>query len=432
MTPGARIAAAIEVLSDLEARHRPVASALKDWGLSHRFAGSKDRAAIGNIVYDALRQRRSLAAEMAADTPRALVLGVVGRLWGEGADGLSAMLEAPHAPEPLSSEELSRIADGVSRETPDAANVPDWVVASLVRGLGEGWVAEMQAMAERPPLDIRVNRLKADRQKVARALARHPIVEMAYAPDGLRIAATRREERHPNIQADPAFQKGWFEIQDEGSQLAALMMGAEPGEQVLDLCAGGGGKTLALAARMANKGQVHASDSDQHRLAPIFDRLRRAGTRNVQVHAAGESLEGLRGRMDRVLVDAPCSGSGTWRRHPDAKWRLSERSVADRVAEQAALLRQAAGFVRPGGSLAYVTCSLLAEENEEQITAFLEEEPSFRSVSSADTIANAGLEPDVAARLLEAIGGRPATGILLTPKRTATDGFFIAVMRRGE
>ena len=430
MTPGARIAAAIDILTDIDARHRPVAEALKDWGLSHRFAGSGDRAAIGNIVYDALRKRRSFGWMMAAETPRALALGVVGIGWGEGNERLSALLEAPHAPEPLTPEEARAIDTARLNGAPDAvrADVPDWLAPSLARALGDGWVAELEAMAERPPLDLRVNRLKAERAKVLKALATLGAEEARFAPDGIRIPPTAGPKRHPNVQAEPAFRKGWFEVQDEGSQLATAMVGAAAGEQVLDLCAGGGGKTLALSAAMANKGQLHASDADKHRLAPIFDRLKRAGTRNVQVHPAGSDLGELRGKMDRVLVDAPCTGSGTWRRHPETKWKLTENAVADRCAEQAALLKEAAAFVKPGGILAYVTCSLLPEENEDQVAAFAAEAP-FAPFGGEGTIDAAGLSPEAAAALKSA-ALLSAHGVLLTPLRTGTDAFFIALLKR--
>jgi 16S rRNA (cytosine967-C5)-methyltransferase len=205
------------------------------------------------------------------------------------------------------------------------------------------------------------------------------------------------------------------------------MVGAKPGEHVLDLCAGAGGKALALSAAMANKGQILATDSDRTRLAPIFERLKRAGTRNVQVREAGASLDDLAGRMDAVLIDAPCTGTGVWRRRPDAKWRLSERALSDRLAEQSALLSPAARYVKPGGRLVYVTCSLLPEENQDQVGAFLSASPAFRARSPADVAAGAGLSPAFA----DAVRSLPE-GVILSPARTGTDGFFVAVMERIE
>jgi 16S rRNA (cytosine967-C5)-methyltransferase len=203
------------------------------------------------------------------------------------------------------------------------------------------------------------------------------------------------------------------------------MVGAKAGGQVLDLCAGAGGKTLALSATMTNKGQIIATDRDRARFAPIFDRLKRAGTRNVQVREANAPLDDLEGRMDAVLIDAPCTGTGVWRRRPDAKWRLTERALADRVAEQTALLASAARYVKPGGRLVYVTCSLLPEENEDQVAAFLVANPAFRIASPLDTIGASGVSQDLGAAALIGPGG-----MVLSPRRTGTDGFFISVMQR--
>jgi 16S rRNA (cytosine967-C5)-methyltransferase len=426
--PAARIAAAIEVLADIEARRRPVADALKDWGLSHRFAGSKDRSAIGNLVYDGLRWRLSSAFVMGADTPRAIVLGAVARHWGLAADALAAMFAAgPHAPEPLTEDETRRLASPGLDGAPDhvRADVPEWLAPRFERMFGPDWVEEGAALALRPPLDMRANRLKSDRAKVAKALARFGAAETPWSPDGIRIAPTATDGRHPNVTVEPAFQKGWFEVQDEGSQIAALMVAARPGEQVLDLCAGAGGKTLALAAMMANKGQVHATDSDRARLAPIFERLKRAGARNVQVRNAGSDLADLAGRMDAVLIDAPCTGTGVWRRRPDAKWRLTERALGERIAEQEALLGTAGHYLKPGGRLVYVTCSLLPDEDEDRVSAFLAANPEFSLVAPRAMIDAAG----IGAGLADAAPLNPA-GLVLTARRTATDGFFIAMMRR--
>jgi 16S rRNA (cytosine967-C5)-methyltransferase len=426
MTPAARLSAAIEALADIETRHRPVAEALKDWGLSHRFAGSKDRAAIGNIVYDALRWRLSSAWAIGVDTPRALVLATVGRRWGLGSAGLSeAIAGDPHAPEPLTSEERALIdmADLAAAPPHIRADIPEWLASRFARAFGGAWVAEGEALALRPPLDLRVNRLKADRDKVAKALARFGVAETPLSPDGLRIAPTEREGRHPNVQVEPAFQKGWFEVQDEGSQIAAMMVGAKPGEQILDLCAGSGGKALALAAAMQNKGQIFATDSDRARLAPIFDRLKRAATRNVQVRGAGAPLDDLFGHMDAVLVDAPCTGSGVWRRRPDSKWRLTEKALADRIGEQSRLLAAAARYLKPGGRLVYVTCSLLPDENEEQLATFIAGNGGFAVVPPVSVA-------EAAAPGLAEIGLPVANGLMLTPRRTGTDGFFIGVVKK--
>ena len=312
MTPGGRLAAAIEVIEAMETRHRPVSEALKEWGIAHRFAGSKDRAAIGNMVYDALRRRDSSRWLWRDASARAAVVVAFCRSRGLSAAAFDGLVAGdPHAPAALTDAERDALDSADLGDAPDhvRADVPEWLAGRLARSLGMDWVEEGAAMAERPPLDIRVNRLKADRDKVARALAAHGVAETTLAPDGLRIPPIVGDGRHPNLQVEPAFQKGWFEIQDEGSQVAALLTGAAPGEQILDLCAGAGGKSLAIAAAMGNKGQIFATDSDRSRLAPIFDRMKRAATRNLQVRPARADLSDLEGRMDIVLLDVPCTGS---------------------------------------------------------------------------------------------------------------------------
>jgi 16S rRNA (cytosine967-C5)-methyltransferase len=425
--PG-RLAAAIEVLVDIERRHRPVSEALKAWGLDNRFAGSGDRAAIGNLVYDALRKRASHAWAMGADTPRALVLSVAVRDWSETPEELNDLFaQDSHAPEVLSADEVQRLsgADPLA-DAPDhvRADVPEWTAPSLARELGGAWVAEGQAMAGRPPLDLRANRLKADRGKVLQALERFGAEPTEIAPDGIRIAAGERDSRTPNVQVEEGYLKGWFEVQDQGSQIVSLLAGAQAGEQVLDLCAGAGGKTLAMSAAMGNKGQIFAYDSDRHRLAPIHERLKRNGARNVQVRSPGTGvLDDLVGKMDRVVIDAPCTGSGTWRRRPDAKWKLTTEQLAQRVAEQRAVLEDGARFVRPGGTLVYITCSILPEENADQAAAFLAANRYLEAVDPMPAL-NA-ISPGSGDRALRAGGG-----ILLTPRLTGTDGFFAFCMTR--
>lgn len=426
--PG-RVAAAIEVLAEVEARHRPVGEALKSWGLANRFAGAGDRAAIGNLVYDALRRRASHAWTMGSQEARSLVLAVVVREWGETPAGLAAAFSGDaHAPPPLSDDEVARLlATDPLGHAPDhvRADVPEWTAPLLARSLGEGWVSEAAAMASRPPLDLRTNTLKSTREKVLKSLQRFHPEAAGVSPVGIRIPPGRGDSRTPNVQTDEAWLKGWFEVQDQGSQLAALLVGARSGEQVLDLCAGAGGKTLAMAAEMQNKGQIFAYDSDRGRLAPIYDRLKRNGVRNVQVRPPGPgALDDLTGRMDRVVIDAPCTGSGTWRRRPDAKWKLTEEQVAARVAEQQALLDQGAAYVRPGGTLAYITCSILPQENGEQAARFLASHADF------SLVAGHGLWH-------RHFGGTPARvhlppegGVALTPHSTGTDGFYVMLATR--
>ena len=297
--PG-QLAAAIEVLADIEARHRPVSEALRDWGLSHRFAGAGDRA--DDRQSRLRRAPQALIARLAdgrrnalASDPRRCDLRM-----GRGAASTlnAAFAENRHAPPPLPEELIAELGSRDLASAPDhvRADLPEWLAPHFEAAFGADWVEEGAALAGRPPLDLRVNTLKADREKVARQLARLGVAPTPYSPVGLRIPPVEGPRRHPNVQAEEAFQRGRIEVQDEGSQIAALLVGAKPGEQVLDLCAGAGGKTLALAASMENRGQIYAYDCDSNRLAPIFDRLKRAGARNVQVRPPRRSaLDGLEG-----------------------------------------------------------------------------------------------------------------------------------------
>ena len=425
--PG-RLSAAIAVLTDVETRKRPVSEALKAWGLNNRFAGAGDRAAIGNLVYDALRRRASHAALMGSDSPRALVLAVAVRDWNEDPAALSESFAADsHAPEPLTEDEIARSVGQLPDDTAPhiIADVPEWLAPSIERAFGDNWIAEGQDMSGRPSLDLRVNTLKSTRERVLKSLDRFTPAETAFSPVGVSMPAGPRDARTPNVTTDEGYLKGWFEVQDQGSQLVAALAGAQPGEQVLDLCAGAGGKTLALAAAMGNKGQIFAYDSDRNRLAPIYDRLKRNGARNVQVRAPlPDALDDLVGKIDRVIIDAPCTGTGTWRRRPDTKWKLTPELLAQRVSEQAAILEEGARYLKPGGTLVYITCSILPEENDDQIVAFLAAHPDFTSVAPEQLWQSAFGQP------MPADIETANAGIALTPRLTHTDGFYFNALHR--
>ncbi|WP_137045159.1 RsmB/NOP family class I SAM-dependent RNA methyltransferase [Pseudolabrys sp. FHR47] len=430
MTPAARLQAAIEVVTAIIDERRPAPDALKTWGQAHRFAGSGDRAAIGGLVYDALRRKASSAYVMGADTPRAIVLGMLKRERGLDADAIARLASgAQYAPAALSDDERSRLdtasLDGAPAHV--AGDYPEWLDDAFAQSFGDARAEEGAALASRAPLDLRVNTLKADRDKAASMLADLKPEPTPWSPWGLRIALAA-DAKAPPIHAEPAFLKGLVEVQDEGSQLAALFSGAKPGEQVLDLCAGAGGKTLALAAMMENKGQLFATDDDKRRLAPIHDRLTRSGARNVQVRtpkSVHTEIDDLKGRMDLVLIDAPCTGTGAWRRNPDAKWRMRPGALEQRTKEQADILDRAVSFLKPGGRIVYITCSLLDAENGAQVRGFLARHAGFVAVPGADIVQAAGVPEGFAqaARL-------SVEGTLLTPRTTGTDGFFVSVLKR--
>ncbi len=429
MKPGARIQAAAEVLEDIFSRHQPAATALQDWGKRHRFAGSGDRAAIGTLVYDVLRRRLSLGAQMGSSEPRALAIAAAPKALGLSPEDVANFCDgSQHVPAPVSDDERRRLAEGLPSDVAlhVAADIPEWAMPAFERAFGDRAIVEGQAMAERAPIDLRANTLKATRDKVLSALAPLGAAATALAPQGVRIPAPQGPAKSPHVEAEASHGKGWFEVQDEGSQIAAALSGAGPRKQVLDLCAGAGGKTLALAAAMQNSGQIYAYDRDKSQLRPIFERLQRAGVRNAQVLNGGDraALTALGPRFDIVLVDAPCSGSGTWRRKPDAKWRLKPEALATRQEEQREVLTTAAGLVKPGGRLTYVTCSILPDENADQVSWFLKAFGNFALVPFGEV-------------WRETIGGEPprsADGsdqtLLLTPASHGTDGFFVATFKR--
>lgn len=433
MTPGARAQAAIDLLDTIDAARGPADRCAQAYFRDRRFIGAKDRAAIGALVYGVLRHRAQLdwwVARIAGGqgTPRGRVLAALAILEGWDAPRVAAAFDGDRfRPAVLSLREraLVEALAGRSIDHPDQspatrANIPEWLWPGLEARFGEATAAELAALADEAPLDLRVNTLRGDRATAQRRLAADGIVATptALAPTGLRVSG------RVAVMASAAFREGLVEIQDEGSQLAAALVDARPGMRVCDFCAGAGGKTLALAGTMANSGRLVACDTVARRLDAATARLRRAGVSNVERRLLATErdpwVKRHKGGFDRVLVDAPCTGSGTWRRNPDARWFLTSADLDELVAKQARILDSAARLVRPGGRLVYVTCSLLREEDEAQMRAFAAAHPEFRPVPVAD------LWQDL-------LGGPcPSTGdaLVLTPRRHGTDGFFVAVFAR--
>ncbi|MDB5549623.1 MAG: hypothetical protein JWP21_3070 [Tardiphaga sp.] len=431
MTPSARLSAAIDLIAAIDTDRVPAAKALKEWGTAHRYAGSGDRAAIAGLVFDVLRRRASSAWLMDDDTPRARVLGMLKRERGLNADAIAALCDGGRfAPAALSESEHAALTSRSIDDAPAhvAGDYPEWLDGHLAQAFGADRAAEAAAMASRAPLDMRVNTLNAKRDKVAASMAHLGVTPTPWSPLGLRIDLGA-DARNPGIHAEEDFIKGHVEVQDEGSQLAALFSGAKPGEQVIDLCAGAGGKTLALAAMMQGKGRLIATDHDKRQLAPIYERLSRAGVHNCDVRTPkgpNDTLSDISASADLVLIDAPCTGTGTWRRNPDAKWRMRPGALDVRLKDQVAVLDRGAALVKPGGRLAYVTCSVLHQENNAQIQAFLARMPGFELVPAVQLAAVLWDKADdfIAAALVS------QEGLLMTPRRTGTDGFFVSVMRR--
>jgi 16S rRNA (cytosine967-C5)-methyltransferase len=419
MTPTARLSAAIEVLDRIASSRQPADQVLKAWGVSHRYAGSGDRRAIADRVYGCLRD--------GGGAGRAAVLTSLVKHDKLGPAEIAALFNGQgYAPQPLDAEEMARIHALSADAAPTA--LPGFIATQLGRTFGKDASAEAAALLSgRAPLDLRVNGLLTDPEALAGDLAASgfPSGPTPFSASGLRLDASAAK-----LASLDAFKAGQFEVQDEGSQIAAWLMGAEPGDTVVDYCAGGGGKTLALGQMMRGQGALIACDLNPRRLDAIRPRLERAqiSADLRRVGPTGDRLDDLMGKADRVLVDAPCSGSGTWRRRPEEAWRLTEEQLHALVRTQREVLRRASALVRPGGRLVYITCSVLAAENADIVNAFAAEHPDFHplSVKAAATtpmLTDAGRE-----RLAEL--SRGGHTVQLTPRRTATDGFFIALFEK--
>jgi 16S rRNA (cytosine967-C5)-methyltransferase len=431
MTPSARLSAAIDIIDAIEIQRIPAAKALKEWGTAHRFAGSGDRAAIAGLVWDVLRRYASSAYLMEADTARARLIGMLRLERNMDTATMGALFDGSRfAPSSLTDAETSALASRSLKGAPAAVagDYPEWLDPYLAKVFGDDRAAEATAMASRAPLDLRVNTLKGNRDKVLSRLSHLKTQATPWSQVGLRIELGA-DARNPGIQSEEDFIKGAIEVQDEGSQLAAAFTAAKPGEQVIDLCAGAGGKTLALAALMQGKGRLIATDRDKRQLAPIHERLSRAGVHNAEIRTPkGEAdpLSDIRSTADLVVIDAPCTGTGTWRRNPDAKWRMRPGALEIRLKDQVEVLERAVPLVKPGGRIAYVTCSVLSEENGEQVAAFVGRHPEFSVVPPEQT---ASVLWDKAEAFAQAALQSPE-GWLMTPRRTGTDGFFVSVLKK--
>lgn len=427
MTPGARAAACIDILGEIETASRPVDTQIRDYFRSRRYAGSGDRRAIRDEVYDILRHQARLDwwcdRFSMPSSPRARVIAAQLLIRNESPEMLGQLFSGGGYAPPALSEPEKAFAAEIAGKAIDAPNMPPsviyefpaWLEQALVERFGEKLDIEMEALNRPASLDLRVNTLKADCRRAIILLANDHIdaEPTPLSPIGLRV------QGHPNLEKTTAFQGGFIEVQDEGSQLIALLCDAKPGQTVLDICAGGGGKTLALAATQQDDGTLIAGDVDAKRLANLEKRARRAGAQSIRQL---DDFSAYTGKADRVLIDAPCSGVGVWRRQPGARWRLTPESLGRYVAQQHEILEGAASLVRPGGRLIYATCSLLTVENSGQIERFLESHPEFSVLPIGDIWANT------------IDGTCPVVGpyLELTPARHGTDGFFAAVLERND
>jgi 16S rRNA (cytosine967-C5)-methyltransferase len=408
---------AIEILEAMGETRQPLDRFLKQWFRGRRFAGSKDRREIGEMVFAVQRAHARLAHRMGSDNPRALAIALAAEQGGDPA----ALCGGGYGPAPLTDAERAALARPPG-PMPDwvRGEYPPWLEDELKRGFGDRLMEEMEALQARAPVDLRVNTLKASRPDVLAALKAEgfAVQPTPWSPVGIRIPPG---EGHAALAKSELFLRGAFEFQDEAAQIASLLAGARPGMTVLDLAAGAGGKALAMAAAMQNKGRILAFDDSKQRLAPLAGRAARAG---ATIIATTERRGGpawgdgqRRNAFDVVFLDAPCSGTGTWRRQPELRWRLTPQRLADLTRIQNDLLDDAARHVRPGGLILYATCSVLPVENQDRVAAFLGRRPDFSPVSLAD-----GWQGPVPPGLAQDFRASPA--------RTGTDGFFAAGLRR--
>lgn len=438
MTPAARLQAAIDLLHAVRDDGRPADAVASGFFRARRFIEERDRGPILALLQALLRHHARLgwllARHGAPDWPRLRALAWLALGEDRPVPALTRLFNGDRfSPEALTRSEIALVEalrEGPldHPEMPEDIRLecPDWASAPLRARFGDAFAAEMAASLAPPPLDLRVNPARTTR---AALLAELGALGLAAAPTPLAPQGVRVAERFSLARLE-SLTTGAAEIQDEGSQLVALLVGAKPGERAADFCAGAGGKTLALAAQMEGKGRLTACDVNEGRLKRCAERLKRAGFHNAEMQLlTGESdrwVKRRKGGFDRVLVDAPCSGTGTWRRNPDARWRPQQEGGLEALtALQARILANAARLVRPGGRLVYATCSLLPEENEAQVTAFLSANPAFRLTPPAEAA------PELAEALADALADTPAGEVLsLTPARHGTDGFFAAVLTR--
>lgn len=427
MTPAARVAEAIGLLEAAEENQRPLDGLVQSHFRSHRFIGSKDRRAIGNLVFGVIRHHARLSWHLdrasVEPTPRSKVIAFHALAMDQPVEALFAG-DDRHGPDALSTAEAGFVGGlaGASLEPdemPEAVRVecPDWAEADLRASLGDGFGDEMAALLGEAPVDIRVARRKAEREPIIASLEKGGLTATPtpHSPDGLRL------EGRASLAGHRLYRDGVIEIQDEGSQLVALMCDVSPGMQVVDFCAGACGKALALADLMGGAGRIVACDVDERRLARGKARIGRSGLDNIEPRVLRDEADRWvarqKGKFDRVLVDAPCSGVGAWRRNPWARWRPPDLAALNNLQDR--IMASAARLVKPGGRLIYVTCSLLASENQSRIDVFRNNHPDFRPMRPIG---------------VDHVGGKDSQGetMLLTPLRHGTDGFFIAVMQRDD
>ena len=445
MLPAARTEAAIYLLGKITDERRPADDIVRAWFQARRFVGSKDRRAIRERVYGVLRSVNRLdwhLEQSGGDTEKTARNRVLAAIVLEGSDAAANFDGSTHGPKPLDDSEqlLVEVLTGKPLDDPAMpghvqVELPEWLADKLKPVYAGTFMAEMMALNQPAPMDLRVALGRVSRDQAKKTLAKGGITTYVtpLSPLGLRL------EAHTDIARTTAFRKGFVEVQDEGSQILSLLVGAKAKMQVLDYCAGAGGKTLAIADRMGltdgeSKSQLVATDIEAKRLERMDKRLERAKLSDkIERHVLGTDdswASDNAASFDRVLVDAPCTGAGTWRRHPEQKKRLTEDRLAELTATQDQVLKSAAALIKPGGRLIYATCSLLAEENEQRVEAFLKSHPDFVLLPIQTVWAETLKAVPCPEMVRETEDSAPSPHLRLTPHQHGTDGFFVAVMVR--
>ena len=431
MKLASQIQSSIEILDQILLRHKPLPIAMKDWASNNRYAGVRDRATIINILNAALRQKISSSYVMDSEDSRAIIIGSLIREFQFKISTLSKLFNnEKYAPKSLSENEFELLSSAKNRLS--NANifvkndVPESTIDEYQRTFGDTLDAQLSFMSGMPDLDIRVNALKSNLDKVELALKKFHPIRTVYSPFGMRVKSGGLEYKFPNLEKTLSYAKGQFEILNEGSQISAILSGAGPGMQVLDYCAGHGGKAAILSMLMKNSGQLYLNDIDQSRLINVPSRMKRLGVKNYQIINYQDSKNKLAQFFDIVFLDAPCSGSGTWRRKPDLKWKFNQEKLDNNLQDQKLILSEAKHAVKIGGKLIYVTCSLFDSENDQQIRNFLQNEKGFRLVNYQKQWPFGIKNMPINAK------NKDTETLLLSPMTNNTDGFFVAILERLE
>jgi 16S rRNA (cytosine967-C5)-methyltransferase len=423
-----QIQSSIEILEQILNRHRTVPSVMKEWGVNNRYAGVKDRATITNILNASLRRKSSSSYIMSDDSPRAILIGT---LINEFQFDINALYDLfnneKHAPISLSDEEVLKVKEANEKlknsEKWIKNDLPEWAASEYEKTFDINQDEQLQHLSNMPDLDIRVNSIKTNISKVEGELQKFLPIKTHHSPYGLRFRATGLSHKYPNLEKTLAYSKGHIEIQNEGSQIASILSGVIPGQQVLDYCAGHGGKAVVLSMLMNNTGQIFLHDIDESRLSNVPSRMRRLGIKNYQIKVNLENIQNSN-LFDVVFVDAPCTGSGTWRRKPDLKWRSSKEKLNVNIKAQHDIIREASKFVKVGGKLIYVTCSIFDSENDSQISDFLSSNSTFKLINyQTQWKYDENNIPKNAKSHNE-------DTLLLSPMTHNTDGFFVAILER--